>query len=180
VDEMLPIIYTPTVGEACRNFGHIFRRARGLYVSATDKGRMRAVLRNWPNRDVSVIVVTDGERILGLGDLGALGMGIPIGKLSLCDLRWHRPGAHPAGDARRRTDNAALPRTRCTDCSSRVREAYVELVEVHAAVQQEFPQALLQFGLRRATRSACWSGSASAPAPSTTTSRGRRRWRSPA
>jgi malate dehydrogenase (oxaloacetate-decarboxylating)(NADP+) len=79
----LPIVYDPTIGEACLKFGHIYRQARGMYLSMTRRGKVQEILRNWPQKDVRFICVTDGGRILGLGDLGANGAGIPIGKLQL-------------------------------------------------------------------------------------------------
>jgi malate dehydrogenase (oxaloacetate-decarboxylating)(NADP+) len=79
----LPIVYDPTIGEACLKFGHIYRQARGMYLSMIRRGRVKEILRNWPQKDVRFICVTDGGRILGLGDLGANGAGIPIGKLQL-------------------------------------------------------------------------------------------------
>jgi len=150
IAEMMPIIYTPTVGQACQQYTHIFQRPRGLFVSARDKGRIASILQNWPNKDIRIIVVTDGERILGLGDLGANGMGIPIGKLSLYTAC---AGVHPAQSLPMvfdiGTNNEALladplyfglpgPRLRGN--------AYDELFEeLVAGVKEAFPQALFQF-----------------------------------
>lgn len=150
IEEMLPVLYTPTVGEACVRFGHIFRRPRGLYVTARDRGRVREVLRNWPGREVRMIVVTDGERILGLGDLGANGMGIPIGKLSLytacagVDPSLCLPVTIDVGTNREETRRdplyLGLPQERLRGAEY---EALLE--EFVLAVQEVFPETVIQF-----------------------------------
>ena len=84
LEELIPIVYTPTVGQACLEYRHVFRSGvQGLFIASEHKGRIREVLGHRPSKDVRIIVVTDGERILGLGDLGVDGMGIPIGKRTL-------------------------------------------------------------------------------------------------
>jgi malate dehydrogenase (oxaloacetate-decarboxylating)(NADP+) len=150
IDEILPLIYTPTVGEACREFSHIAREPKGFFITPKDRGRIARILSNWPEKDIRVIVVTDGQRILGLGDLGANGMGIPIGKLALYTAcagippKQCLPVMLDVG-----TNNADLhadvlylgyPRKRVEG------KAYLDLVEEFvAAVQKKYPGALIQF-----------------------------------
>ncbi|MBM4060579.1 MAG: NAD-dependent malic enzyme [Planctomycetes bacterium] len=150
IEETMPIVYTPTVGEACQKFAHIYRRARGLYVSAADRGRIAKVLYNWPERKVRMIVVTDGERILGLGDLGTGGMGIPIGKLALytacagVDPACCLPITIDVGTNRKETRADPLYLGLNQD---RLRgPAYESLLEEFVmAVQEVFPRSVLQF-----------------------------------
>ncbi len=150
IEEILPLIYTPTVGQACKEFAHIFRQPKGFYITPDDKGEIRHILDNWPDDDVRVIVITDGQRVLGLGDLGANGMGIPIGKLALyvacagIQPSQCLPVMFDVG-----TNNEELledplylgyPHKRLEG------EGYFELMaEFIEAVQDKFPAALVQF-----------------------------------
>jgi malate dehydrogenase (oxaloacetate-decarboxylating)(NADP+) len=150
VDRILPLIYTPTVGEACKEFSHIAREPKGFFITPDDRGQIRRMLANWPRKNIRVIVVTDGQRILGLGDLGANGMGIPIGKLALytacagIDPEECLPVTLDVG-----TNNGELladvlylgyPHKRLEG------KAYFNLVdEFVTAVQSRYPDALIQF-----------------------------------
>ena len=146
----LPIVYDPTIAEACLKFGHIYRRARGMYLSITRKGHVKEVLRNWPVKDVRVICVTDGGRILGLGDLGANGMGIPIGKLQLytaapaCRRRaCCRCTSTPAPTTRRYLNDPLYLGLRRPRPSTEELYAFVD--EFVEAVQEVFPNCCIHF-----------------------------------
>jgi len=150
VEETLPWIYTPTVGQACTEFSHIAREPKGFYITPADRGRIAKILGNWREKDIRVIVVTDGQRILGLGDLGANGTGIPIGKLALYTACAGIPPRHclpvmlDVG-----TNNTALLEDRFYIGYPRRRlrgAAYFALVEEFVqAVQKRYPDALIQF-----------------------------------
>ena len=150
LEEMMPILYTPTVGRACQLYGHVWRRPRGLFVTARDRGKVLRVMKNWPYGPVRAIVVTDGERILGLGDLGANGMGIPVGKLSLytacggVDPAWGLPVTLDVG-----TENEQLLDDPLYSGSPQhrlpTREVDALVDEFMQAAGTLFPAALVQF-----------------------------------
>jgi malate dehydrogenase (oxaloacetate-decarboxylating)(NADP+) len=150
IDRILPLIYTPTVGEACREFSHIAREPKGFFITPDDRGRIRRILAHWPAKDIRVIVVTDGQRILGLGDLGANGMGIPVGKLALytacagINPEQCLPVTLDVGtnneELRRDVLYLGYPHERLQG------KAYFDLVEEFVtAVQSRYPDALIQF-----------------------------------
>jgi malate dehydrogenase (oxaloacetate-decarboxylating) len=150
IDEMMPIVYTPVVGEACQKFSHIYRRPRGLYVSFDQRHNIERILKNSGIKNPSVLVVTDGERILGLGDQGAGGMGIPIGKLSLYTLC---AGVSPYSTLPVMLDVGTDNEERLKDPlylglrQMRIRgEAYQQFLDDFvAAVQKVFPRVILQW-----------------------------------
>ncbi len=150
VEELLPIIYTPTVGQACKEFSHIFRQTKGFYITPEDKGEVKKLLSNWGEDDIRVIVITDGHRILGLGDLGANGMGIPIGKLALYVAC---AGIQPSQCLPVMLDVGTNNETFLNDPlylgypHKRLEgQAYFDLVEEFVtAVQEKYPRALIQF-----------------------------------
>jgi malate dehydrogenase (oxaloacetate-decarboxylating)(NADP+) len=150
IDQIMPLIYTPTVGEACKEFSHIARDPKGFFITPDDRGGIRRILANWPKKDIRVIVVTDGQRILGLGDLGANGMGIPVGKLALytacagIDPEACLPVTLDVGtnneELRKDPLYLGYPRRRLQG------KAYFALVdEFVTAVQSRYPDALIQF-----------------------------------
>ena len=150
IEEILPLIYTPTVGEACREFSHIAREPKGLFITPDDRGRIKSLLGNWDEKDIRVIVVTDGERILGLGDLGANGMGIPIGKLALYTACAGIPPRHclPVTLDVGTNNQELLDDTLYLGYPHRRKrgKAYLRLVdEFVSAVQAKYPDALIQF-----------------------------------
>ncbi|SHO49862.1 NAD-dependent malic enzyme [Desulfopila aestuarii] len=150
IEDLMPIVYTPTVGQACLEYGQIFRRPRGIYITPNDSGKIADLLGNWPHKDIRVIVVTDGERILGLGDLGADGMGIPAGKLALYTACG---GIHPSLSLPVTIDVGTNNETLLNDPlyigmkHPRIRgQVYQDLVdEFIMAAQQVYPGVLIQF-----------------------------------
>lgn len=150
ITELMPIVYTPTVGQACQEYSSIYRETSGYYLSLRDKGRVEELLSHWPDQDVRLIVATDGERILGLGDLGTNGMGIPIGKLALyCACAGIDPSQCMPIMIDVGTENEELREDPLYLGlrQNRVRgEEYLEFIdEFIQAVKKRFPKALLQF-----------------------------------
>lgn len=150
IEQVLPLIYTPTVGQACREFSHIYRKEHGFYITPDDRGQIKEILKNWPAQEVAVVVISDGSRILGLGDLGANGMGIPRGKLALYTVC---AGIHPGQclpvlfdvgtnneDLLKDPLYLGFPSKRLPDS-----EYYPLLDEFIEAMSERYPHALIQF-----------------------------------